>query len=75
MNTVELDRTHYHLQTEMTVWCRDHFGPNPPYCDWVWSAPKTWEGLGTWCLASAFGTTFFYFKEEADMTAFLLKWQ
>lgn len=72
--TVEFDRRYYHLQREMEEWCNTYIGENPRYTNWVYSEPKEWEGLGTWCLASMFGTTFFYFKNEADATLFALKW-
>ncbi len=73
--TVELGKDHYHLQSNMEAWCTQHIGKNPRYTNWVYSQPKDWEGLGTWCMNSAFGTTFFYFKNESDATLFTLKWK
>jgi hypothetical protein len=72
--TVELDRRHYHLQNAMTKWCEDNIGQNPTYRNWVYSEPNNWEGLGNWCIASMFGYTFFYFKNESDAIIFTLKW-
>lgn len=72
--TVEFRNDRYHQQGEMERWCNENINHNPPYKIWVSGKPRTWEGLGTWCMASAFGTTFFYFKNEKDATAFLLRW-
>jgi hypothetical protein len=73
--TVEFGKDHYHLQGEMERWCQEHIGMNPPYRNWVGSTPKEWEGLGTWCIASMFGNTFFYFKDAAAASAFILRWK
>jgi hypothetical protein len=72
--TVELGKSYYHLQREMMAWCTEHIGKNPNYCDWAYSEPQNWEGLGNWCVTSMFGNTFFYFKEEKYKTAFVLRW-
>lgn len=72
--TVEFSKDKYHLQGAMETWCNEHINSNPPYKNWVASKPKTWDGMGTWCMASGFGTTFFYFKNESDATAFALRW-
>jgi hypothetical protein len=64
MYEVELGRSHYHLQGDMTKWCKDNIGKG----GWL----KV-EG-GVWSVDSAFGTTFFTFKNESDMTLFLLRW-
>jgi hypothetical protein len=74
-NTVQFGKDHYHLQQSMIVWCDEHIGKNPQYTNWVWDEPEEWEGLGKWCILSMFGNTFFYFREEKDMTAFLLRWK
>ena len=73
--TVEFGKDRYHLQGEMEEWCEHNIGCNPRYSNHVWSKPVEWEGLGTWCMASAFGTTFFYFKNHDDATFFALKWK
>ena len=73
--TVEFSNRYYLLQGEMEKWCERHICENPPYTNWVYSKPTEWEGLGNWCMASAFGTTFFYFKNESDATLFTLKWK
>lgn len=72
--TIQFGKDKYHLQGEMANWCKTQLGQNPNYGDWVYDEPKTWEGLGTWCMSSMFGTTIFYFKDESDATMFALKW-
>lgn len=72
--TVEFGKSSYHLQEEMAKWCGENIGSNPPYTSWVYDTPTEWEGLGKWCMTSAFGSTFFYFREDTDRTAFLLRW-
>lgn len=74
-HTVEFGKDHYHLQRDMEKWCTEHIYDNPAYTNWVFSEPKEWEGLGKWCIASAFGNTFFYFKDSADASAFILRWK
>jgi hypothetical protein len=69
--TVETTRRTFHLRGEMASWCVATFGDSRY---WVWNKPKTWEGMGDWCMSSAFGNTEFYFKNEADATLFSLKW-
>ncbi len=75
MTEVEFGKDYYHLQGEMESWCNRNIGSNPPYRNWVSSKPGSWEGLGTWCMSSMFGNTFFYFKNEKDASAFILKWK
>ena len=72
--TIEFGKDKYHLQHEMEMWCTKHISENPIYRNWVSSKPKEWEGLGNWAMSSMFGNTFFYFKNEADATAFALRW-
>jgi hypothetical protein len=73
--TVEFSKDHYHLQGEMETWCGQHISKNPPYSNWVYSKPTDWEGMGNWCMTSAFGSTFFYFRNESDAIMFTLKWK
>jgi hypothetical protein len=73
--TVHIGKDKYHLQREMETWCEENINNNAPYRNWTSFAPTLWEDMGTWCIASAFGNTFFYFKNESDATAFTLKWQ
>lgn len=72
---VEFGKDHYHLQDKMEEWCEHNIGCNPGYSNYVWSKPDGWEGSCTWCIASAFGNTFFYFKNHDDATFFALKWK
>lgn len=74
--TVEFGKDKYHLQRQMEEWCTEHISQNPRYKNWVFMKPKDgeWEGLGQWCMDSAFGNTFFYFKNESDATMFTLRW-
>lgn len=74
MAVVQFGKNMYHLQAEMEKWCSNNIGQNPLYRNWVGGEPKTWEGLGTWCMASMFGNTFFFFKEEKDALWFELVW-
>lgn len=71
---VEFDKDMYHLQTAMERWCTENIGTNPLYKNWVFAEPKSWEGLGNWCMSSIFGNTFFYFKNEKDAMWFKLVW-
>lgn len=71
---VQYNKDKYHLQSSMEKWCTKNIGSNPPYRNWVGAEPKTWEGLGTWCMSSMFGSTFFYFKNEKDAAWFKLAW-
>ena len=72
--TVEFGKDKYHLQYDMEKWCKEHIGKNPLYTSWVSGEPRSWEGMGTWCMSTMFGTTFFYFKEEKDAVLFALRW-
>lgn len=72
--TVEFGNSRYHQQGEMERWCSENINYNPPYKNWVATEPKSWEGMGTWCMSSMFGSTFFYFKNEKDATMFKLRW-
>lgn len=72
--TIEFGKDRYHLQYDMERWCTEHINYNPPYKNWVASKPRTWEGMGSWCMSSMFGNTFFYFKNEKDAALFLLRW-
>ena len=71
---VSFNNRQYHLQNDMISWCEEHIGMNAPYRNWVASKPNSWGGMGRWCVASAFGNTYFYFRDEADATAFMLRW-
>lgn len=73
--TVEFGKAHYHLQKDMIKWCDDNIDDNIVTQTWVSSTPINWLGLGRWCVSSAFGTTFFYFRDEPDATLFLLRWK
>lgn len=72
--TVQFDKDQYHLQRDMEVWCNDNIGKNPLYRNWVGGKPQSWEGMGTWCMSSMFGNTFFYFREEKHANWFALRW-
>lgn len=71
---VQIGRDKYNLQLDMELWCVDNIGKNPPYKNWVYSKPISWEGLGDWCMSSMFGITFFYFKEESHARLFEQAW-
>lgn len=73
MNTVDFGKAHYHLNGEMEKWCRENVGNG----GWTYSTPNTWEGMDgkIWIMHSMFGHTTFAFKEDSDMTAFILKWK
>ena len=74
MVVVQFGKDKYHLQRDMEVWCKKHISKPPVGHTWVSGEPKSWEGLGTWCMSSMFGNTFFYFKEEKDALWFELAW-
>lgn len=57
--STSLNRDHYHKQAEIVEWCTNQFGPNRS---------------GIWEWNSAFGHTFFYFKNEKDYNWFILRW-
>jgi hypothetical protein len=57
--SISLNRDYYHKQFEIVDWCRTHYGPNR---------------AGRWEWVEAFGTTFFYFKNEPDYNWFILRW-
>ena len=69
---VAFDKDRYHLNDDMSTWCRDNIGPGK----WTYSTPKTWEGMGdnTWVIHSMFGRTTFCFKDHRHLTMFLLRW-
>lgn len=72
--TISFDNRSYFLHHEMIAWCDEFIGKNPSYRTWVYQEPGDWRGLGTWCVSSVFGNTFFYFKHEQDATLFALRW-
>lgn len=74
MKTVHFGKSHYHLQGVMINWCNKHVGVNPPNDDWAWNTIKEWDREGPWCIQSAFGNTWFYFKNDSDATMFALRW-
>jgi len=73
--TVSFGKRKYHLQNEMIRWCEEAFGMNPTYTNWVFGEPVDWTDLGNWCVASMFGETHFYFKNDAEASAFILRWK
>ena len=68
---VRFDKRRYHQHEEMIAWCKENTGTG----GWTWDTPKSWEGLDKWVVHSAFGTTVFCFKEEADASMFILRWE
>jgi hypothetical protein len=69
---VRFDKRRYHQHEDMITWCRANVGIG----GWTWATPKDWTGLkDIWCIHSAFGNTVFCFKEEADASMFILRWE
>lgn len=63
--TVRVPReVYWHQKEQMFDWCQYNFGEWDRY----WPDPKTWSSYST------FGAADFYFKNEADATAFTLRW-
>lgn len=73
--TIEIGKEKYHLQREMISWCQAQFDTDSRNWYWASSAPESWDDLEKWCISSAFGKSFFYFKNEADATMFALRWR
>ena len=67
--TIEFNKRHYHLNSEMEQWCKEHIGAG----GWVYSSPDAWHEY-QWAVSSMFGNTTFFFRNSVDATAFLLKW-
>jgi hypothetical protein len=62
---IHFGKGRYHEIETMVKWCYEHFG------DGGWLAdPKC-----SWAVGSAFGNTFFSFKNEKDATIFALRWK
>lgn len=70
---VRFGKDRYHQQREMEVWCLECIGNG----GWSYSTPKTWDGMAgnLWVMHSMFGHTTFAFKNEADASMFILKWE
>jgi hypothetical protein len=69
---VRFGKDRYHQQSEMTLWCHENIGMG----GWTYETPKTWVGYnGIWVIHCTFGNTVFAFKEEADASMFILKWE
>ena len=76
---VEFGKSQYHLQSQLMAWCEANVGPGR----WAFEqAPKDWDNYKThggefalWTISSAYGNTFFAFKNEKDATLFSLKWK
>lgn len=70
---VQFSKDHYHLQDDMRNWCKENIGPGM----WTYSTPNTWEGMNdcVWVIHSMFGSTFFAFKNDADASMFILRWE
>ncbi len=64
MHEVVFGRDKYHLQGDMTKWCKENIGIG----GWLKEEGQVWS------VDSAFGNTFFKFNNESDMTLFLLRW-
>ena len=69
MIELSLNRDYYHLQEKMYAWCQENLGLGG------WSAVPTAHNDVQWGVASAFGNTHFYFRNESDATLFSLKWR
>lgn len=65
MTRVEFGKDKYHLVAEMNKWLRANIGPGgySPVLD------------AKWHIESAFGNTWYTFKNDSDATLFALKWQ
>lgn len=76
ITTVQFGKDKYHLQGPMINWLNENIGVNPRMTDWVWTAPTDELSENcVWAIQSMFGNTFFYFKNQADAVAFMLKWK
>lgn len=70
VTTVSFNKGHYHLVKEMEEWCHRHLGIG----GWVYADPDDWHARD-WGISISFGNTVFYFKNEANATAFALRWK
>lgn len=72
MNEITFGKRRYHEQSAMECWCAEHIGKG----GWTYDTPKTWEGMDgkIWVMHSMFGNTTFVFKNEKDLTFFMLMW-
>ena len=70
---VRFDKRRYHLHGDMMNWCNENIGKG----GWSYDTPKTWEGMDgeIWVVRCAFGNTVFAFKNEADASMFILRWE
>lgn len=64
---VSFGKDQYHLQNTMITWCEENLGPG----GW---ASYTAIGVRNWAVESAFGNTFFYFRDPKDAMMFKLRW-
>ena len=53
----------------MAEWLRQNMGAG----GWVHTDPDDWDERN-WAMSSIFGNSVFYFKNQADATAFTLRW-
>ena len=74
MIKIHYDKEQYSLIRSKEDWCNEHIGKGS------WQNPEYWS-LGwdqcsevKWAITSAFGNSFFFFKEERDATMFILRW-
>ena len=66
---IEFGKDRYHQLREMAEWLRQNIGAG----GWVHTDPDDWDERN-WAMSSIFGNSVFYFKNQADATAFTLRW-
>lgn len=73
--SIQFGKDKYHLQATMVKWCNDNIGRNSSIAmDWAWGKPKEWEEGSIWKIESAFGNTWFHFRDEKHAVLFALRW-
>jgi hypothetical protein len=65
VTVIQFGKGRYHEIETMIKWCYEHFGGG----GWLPSPGCSWS------VESAFGNTFFIFKNEKDATIFALRWK